>query len=118
MGVGLERISAGTILAAAWVAGRDCTVGGAGTSASPNPACRTAARGGDALELPVAMPLPNPVLATTPRAPLAPPVPLPDPGPVGMSNPPACAMFTARVCVVLAGMPLGSPKPPVCTCCG
>src|SRR5271165_690475 len=27
-------------------------------------------------------------------------------------------MFTALVWVVLAGTPLGSPKPPVCTCCG
>src|ERR1700687_284788 len=94
MGTGLEMISAGTILAAAWAAGRDCTVGGAGTSASPNPACRTAPLeyGG---AVPVATPLPNPVLAPTPRAPLAPPVPLPYPGPVGISNPPDCAMFTA-----------------------
>src|SRR4029077_9054850 len=48
--------------------------------------------------------------------PLAPPVPLPLPGPVGMSNPPDCAMFTALVCVVFVAIPLGSPKPPVCTC--
>ncbi len=59
-----------------------------------------------------------PLLATTPRAPLAPPVPLPEPGPTGISNPPACAMLMARVCVVFAGMPLGSPKPPVCTLSG
>src|ERR1019366_3111711 len=39
MGTGLERISAGIIFSAACAAGRDCTVGGAGTSASPNPAC-------------------------------------------------------------------------------
>src|SRR5580698_7108205 len=111
MGVGLERISAGVSLAAA--AGRDCTVGGAATSESPNPAWRTTPRG--CAGAATAVPPPKPVLATTPRAPFAPPVPLPLPGPVGRSNPPACAIFTGDLPVFsLEETPLGSPKPPVC----
>src|SRR5271157_884072 len=113
MGVGLEIISAGVILAA--TAGRDCTVGGAGTSASPKPACCTLPRGAEGRS--TATPPPNPVLATTPRAPLAPPVPLPYPGPVGRSKPPDCAMFTGDFPVLsFAGTPFGSPNPPVWTC--
>src|SRR6266567_7384495 len=98
MGVGLERISAGTIFAVACAAGRDCTVGGAGTSASPKPAWRTVPRGEEGCASPVATPFPKPVLATTPRTPLAPPVPLPYPGPAGKSNEPSWAIF--------AGLPL------------
>src|SRR5579864_4143341 len=66
----------------------------------------------------MATPLPKPPLAITPRAPLAPPVPLPYPGPAGRSNEPSCAMFTGLPPVSLAGIPLGSPKPPVCTFSG
>src|SRR5216683_5403982 len=61
------------------------------------------------------MPLPNPLLAMTPRTPLTPPVPLPEPDPVGRSNDPAGAMLTALLLLSRAGTPFGSPKPPVCT---
>src|SRR5262249_29602280 len=64
-----------------------------------------------------AVPLPNPVLATTPRAPFAPPVPFPAPGPTGKSNEPRLAMFDGLSRRPTPRAPLGSPKPPVCTCC-
>src|SRR5579863_1858697 len=114
MGTGFQRISAGTILGDTACVMRDPAVGGAGTSALPNPACRTTPRG-IGRESPMATPLPNPELTTTPRAPLAPPVPFPEPGPEGRSNEPSWAMVIGFPWLALAGTPLGSPKPPVCT---
>src|SRR6266852_4411069 len=66
----------------------------------------------------VAVPLPNPELTTTPGTPLAPPVPLPYPGPEGRSKLPRAAMLAGLPWPALAGIPFGSPKPPVCTCVG
>src|SRR5579862_8053273 len=65
---------------------------------------------------PVAVPLPKPVLITTPRVPLLPPLPLPYPPPDGRSKDPRAAILTAFPGVPLAGIPFGSPKPPVWTC--
>src|SRR5215469_12213125 len=114
MGNGLERISAGTTFALA-SAGRVCTVGGAGTSADWKPAGCTAPREADTRPLlsPIATPLPNPALATTPRTPFAPPVPFPEPGPDGRSKEPKAPILIALPLVSLAGTPFGSPNPPV-----
>src|SRR6266852_8474483 len=62
-----------------------------------------------------AIPLPKPVLATVPRIPLSPPVPLPYPGPPGNAGEPRRLTFVALLGSPLPGIPLGSPKPPVCT---
>src|SRR6266850_1242277 len=59
--------------------------------------------------------LPNPVLATVPRIPLSPPVPLPYPGPPGNAGEPRRFTFVVLFGSPLPGIPLGSPKPPVCT---
>ena len=63
----------------------------------------------------MAMPLPKPVLATVPRAPLSPPVPFPYPGPPGSAGGPRRLTFVDLLGLPLPGSPLGSPKPPVCT---
>src|SRR5882762_8336015 len=62
-----------------------------------------------------AVPLPKPVLATVPRIPLSPPVPLPYPGPPGSAGEPRRLTLVALFGSPLPGIPLGSPKPPVCT---
>src|SRR6266852_4516481 len=61
------------------------------------------------------MPFPQPVLATVPRMPLSPPVPLPYPGPPGNAGEPRRLTLVALFGSPLPGIPLGSPKPPVCT---
>src|SRR6266852_1914865 len=61
------------------------------------------------------MPFPQPVLATVPRMPLSPPVPLPYPGPPGNAGEPRRFTYVALLGSPLPGIPLGSPKPPVCT---
>jgi len=61
------------------------------------------------------VPLPKPVLATVPRIPLSPPVPLPYPGPPGNAGEPSRLTLVALFGSPLPAIPLGSPKPPVCT---
>src|SRR5207245_6320430 len=63
----------------------------------------------------MATPLPNPVLATVPRAPFAPPVPLPYPGPAGRAGEPNEFMFVRLLAFPVAATPSGSPNPPVWT---
>src|SRR5580658_10230938 len=113
VGVGLKRICTGVVFAATLAV---CLIFGAATAtfSSPKPPCCTAACGGPPGP-PTATPLPKPVLAITPLAPFAPPVPLPLPGPVGMSYAPWILIFAALFVFPLAGTPLGSPNPPVCT---
>ena len=62
------------------------------------------------------MPLPKPLLATTPRMPRVPPRPLPTPPPAGRSKEPMAAACSPGFELVPA-TPLGSPNPPVCTAC-
>src|SRR5579885_1637488 len=94
-----------------WWAG---AVGAALAAMSPKPPACTPPPG-PLLGVEVAMPLPNPALATTATAPRFPPVPLPVPEPVGRSNDPTCASLLLSSPLGLGTTPLGSPKPPVCT---
>jgi len=63
----------------------------------------------------IAVPLPNPVLATAPRIPLSPPVPLPYPGPPGKAGEPRRLTFVALFGSPLPAIPLDRRSRPVCT---
>src|ERR1700722_6776091 len=91
------------------------TVGAGGASELPKPLSWTALPEDWGRFSPTAVPLPKPVLATTPATPFAPPLPFPCPPPEGKSKDPTPAMFTAFPWSDFVGSPLGSPKPPVCT---